>query len=152
MSNHVFIKDNLHNYGRVEPGWAARYASDRFFNPNAMVCPPRKYLDLLGRPSDHYSLITTTPGCSSALDRVKVEDYQRPSDFNSVSLSGLGVNGGSWEYDSVKRMNQDIAQQYQAVSGTIVDPRAYYSLRNRENQWLELGNKVRYYKCKSGCL
>jgi len=144
-----FIDKNLKQYGHVNTDWAARYQTDRILNPNNMICPIRNYIDPLGRSADHYSLNTTSAGCNSALDRVNIEDSQRPSHFSSASLSSLGIEGG-YECNSVNQINSEISKQFQMANGLIPDNRAYYNQKLREQQWIDLGNKVQYYKYLSG--
>jgi hypothetical protein len=144
------IEQNLHRYGRVETGWASRFSSDRFLNPGLMVCPPKTYYDSMGRPADHYSLITTTAGCNSATERVNVEDDQRPSSFTSASLSNIGMEGG-YSCDDLKAANEAMAFQWRsAKGGQIPDDRALYSRAARDKQWNDISRKVRYYKYMSG--
>jgi hypothetical protein len=146
-----YIDKNLHQYGRVETGWAQRYKSDRIFNSDTMVCPIRKNNDLMGRSADPYSLITTTEGCNSALDRVSVEDSQRSNFFSSVTLSNIGIQGGVDICKDLDTVNNEISHQFQMAKGGLVpDNRAYYSQKMREQQWTDLGEKVQYYKCLSG--
>ncbi len=137
------IKDNLKTYGHVNVGWANRYYSDRVFNPNNMVCPPFHYRDTMGRPADRYSILSETAGCSSALERVQVEDSQRPTNFSSTTLSAIGLEGG-YKCGQPEYMFQQ--QGYQTP-----DNKAYYNQEMRDNQWKDLYTKIRYYKHLSGC-
>lgn len=77
----------------VNTGEANRIQSDRFFNPQNMVCIPWNGLDNEGREVSPDSFYTKTPGCDSAEDRVMVENSQRPKYFNYVTLGAQGVNG-----------------------------------------------------------
>lgn len=147
-----YIDKNLKKYGRVETGWAQRFQSDRIFNANEMLCPPRIYVDNMGRQSEHYALDTTTAGCNSATDRVYVEDAQRPSNFTSATLNALGIQGG-YTCDDLEMANKAMAFQYRNNGNVIIpDQRVYYSQRAREEQWRQIGLKVRHYKEASGCL
>lgn len=141
------IKNNLHNYGHVNTGWAQRYQSDRTLNPNNMVCPGPDFRDNMGRPADRYSIFTETAGCTNATDRVYVEDSQRPKHFSSVSLNPLGIEGGYWCGD------QELPIPSAARSAHLhPDNRAYYSQKMRDAQWVEMAEKIQYYKGLSGCL
>ena len=59
---------------KVETGWANRVESDRFLNPNNMVCPIWNGMDLTGRNVCPDSFYTKSAGCNSASDRVVVEN------------------------------------------------------------------------------
>jgi hypothetical protein len=146
-----YIDKNLRTYGRVNTDWASRYFSDRFLNSNEMVCPIRKTYDLNGRPSDHYSIITTTAGCNSAGERILIEDAQRPKTFVMPGLNSLGVDGylcGAGE--NLQQTNFDL-QQYQLSSkGLLPDIRAQFSQRARDEQWNNMADRVQYYKYYSG--
>ncbi len=93
---------------QVNVGWANRMQSDRFQNPNNMVCVPWNGYDLTGRRVAPDSFYTKTPGCNSAEDRVLVENDQRPKYFNYVTLSAGGLDGNiygnvSAQVDSANR-------------------------------------------------
>jgi len=93
---------------QVDVGMANRIQSDRFQNPNNMVCIPWDGVDLTGRRVAADSFWTKTPGCNSAEDRVLVENDQRPKYFNYVTLSAGGLDGNiygnvSAEVDSRNR-------------------------------------------------
>lgn len=77
----------------VNVGEANRIQSDRFFNPQNMVCVPWNGLNNKGQEVSPDSFYTKTPGCDSAEDRVLVENAQRPKYFNYVTLGAQGVNG-----------------------------------------------------------
>lgn len=77
----------------VNVGEANRIQSDRFFNPQNMVCIPWNGLDNEGREVCPDSFYTKTPGCDSAEDRVMVENAQRPKYMNYVTLGAQGIAG-----------------------------------------------------------
>ena len=77
----------------VNTGEANRIQSDRFFNPQNMVCIPWNGLNNKGQEVSPDSFYTKTPGCDSAEDRVLVENSQRPKYFNYVTLGAQGVAG-----------------------------------------------------------
>lgn len=146
-----FVK-NVYAGCHVNKNKTERDFSDRFLNPNNMVCPPRAGVDTLGRPAGEYSIRTTSAGCNSALERVAVEDYQRPSAFSSVSLNNIGMMGG---YTCSELERQELAsqqaQQIQRSYGSISnDSRAYYSQKMRDQQMYNIGERVNYYKSLSG--
>lgn len=78
---------------KIDTGYADRIFSDRFLNPGNMVCPVWNGYDNAGRPVSADSFNTKTQGCQSALDRVAVENYQRPQYVEYVNLSAGGING-----------------------------------------------------------
>lgn len=79
-------------------GDEARLQSNRIQNPDAMMCPVWGGTDLAGRPVCDDSFYTKRGGCSSALDRIKVENFQRPSYANFVTISAAGISGDEANY------------------------------------------------------
>lgn len=78
---------------KVNTGWANKVQSDRFFNPQLVVCPAFNGTDDYGRyvcPDSYYS---KAPGCDSALDRVDVENFLRPQYFEYITLDAAGLQG-----------------------------------------------------------
>ena len=79
---------------KVETGWANRVESDRFLNPNNMVCPIWNGVDTAGRSVYPDSFYTKSAGCNSATDRVVVENnVSRPQYMEYITLSANGING-----------------------------------------------------------
>ena len=78
---------------KVDQGWANKVQSDRFENPNLLVCPIWDGMDQYGRYVNPDSFYTKAPGCSSAEDRVYVENDQRPKYFEYVTLDAAGIQG-----------------------------------------------------------
>lgn len=79
---------------KVDTAWANKLESDRFLNPNLMLCPPWNGVDTAGRVSCADSYYTKTPGCNSAGDRVNVENSLRPQYIEYVNLDAAGIRGG----------------------------------------------------------
>lgn len=78
----------------VDAGWASKLQSDRFLNPNQMMCPVWTGVDTAGRGVDsEYGFYTKNQGCNSALDRVVVENDQRPKYMEYVTLDARGIRG-----------------------------------------------------------
>jgi hypothetical protein len=77
----------------VNTGEANRIQSDRFFNPNLMVCIPWDGLNNKGQVVSPDSFYTKTPGCNSAEDRVEVENVLRPQYMNYITLGAQGIKG-----------------------------------------------------------
>ncbi len=77
---------------KVNTGWANRIQSDRFENPNLMVCPVWNGVDLAGRPVCADSFYTKRAGCNSAEDRVIVENaVSRPQYIEYLNLDAAGI-------------------------------------------------------------
>lgn len=76
---------------KVDTASAARIESDRFLNPNLVVCPVWNGYDLAGRPVCADSFYTKRSGCNSAMDRVVVENNLRPQYFDYINLSDEGI-------------------------------------------------------------
>jgi len=74
----------------VNTGAAITLQSDRFQNPSNLFCPLWNGLDFAGRAVCVDSYYTKSPGCSSALDRVAVENYQRPHYSDFIPLDTMG--------------------------------------------------------------
>jgi hypothetical protein len=82
---------------KVDVGYADKINSDRFLNPNNMLCPLWNGLDVAGRPVCPDSFYTKSAGCNSALDRVMVEnDVFRPKYTEYITLNASGINQGNY--------------------------------------------------------
>ena len=79
---------------KVDTGWANKVESDRFLNPNHMVCPIWQGRDNAGRQVCPDSFVTKTAGCNSPEDRVIVENnVSRPQYMEYINLNANGVQG-----------------------------------------------------------
>ena len=79
---------------KVDTAWASKVESDRFFNPNNMVCPIWNGMDTSGRSVCPDSFYTKRAGCNSAEDRVVVENnVERPQYMEYITLSAGGISG-----------------------------------------------------------
>ena len=79
---------------KVNTGWASRNQSDRFQDPNLMVCPTWNHMDNAGRLVCANSFYTKRAGCNSALDRVAVENtVSRPQYMEYIQLNAAGIKG-----------------------------------------------------------
>jgi len=77
---------------KVNTGWANRNQSDRFQDPNLMVCPTWNHMDNTGRLVCANSFYTKRAGCNSALDRVAVENsVSRPQYMEYIQLNAAGI-------------------------------------------------------------
>lgn len=75
---------------KVDQGWASRIQSDRFENPELLVCPVWTGFDNTNRPVCVDSYYTKSPGCNSPLDRIEVENYLRPQYMEYINLDAEG--------------------------------------------------------------
>lgn len=79
---------------KVETGWANKVESDRFLNPNNMVCHIWNGMDTSGRQVCPDSFYTKRAGCNSAEDRVMVENnVSRPQYMEYITLNANGIDG-----------------------------------------------------------
>lgn len=132
---------------RVE--WAERHFSDRYFNPNNMLCYPWNQRESMGRMANENAFYTKAPGCSNPTDRTIIENNLRPTQFNSV---GLGNYGMSVNQDCYK-LTQPQQWMQHSIGGKIpTDNRALYSMEMRRDQWLEIVEKQRDLRAHSGML
>ena len=77
---------------KVNTGYADKIQSDRFENPNNMMCPLWNGLDNYGRAVNPDSFYTKNAGCNSAEDRVMTENFLRPQYMEYVALDAAGFN------------------------------------------------------------
>ena len=77
---------------KIDTAYANKVQSDRFLNPSNMVCPIWTGYDLTGRSAAPDSFYTKSAGCNSAVDRVLVENNQRPQYAEYINLSASGIN------------------------------------------------------------
>lgn len=101
---------------KVDTGWANKLESDRFLNPNQMLCPPWNQVDTAGRPVHAYSFNTKTAGCNSANDRVSVENSLRPQYIEYVNLDAAGIRGG--QQCGNNQINPDTACHQRTLDAT----------------------------------
>lgn len=84
----------------VDAGWAERLRSERIFCSNDLSCPTWGGRDNVGRQVCADSFKTKSEGCNSPLDRIYVENAQRPQYSEYITLDPSGYNSpfanGSW--------------------------------------------------------
>ena len=79
---------------KVDTSYANKIESDRFLNPQNMVCPTWHGYDSAGRPACLNSYNNKSRGCHSAVDRVSVEnDVSRPQYVTYLPLDVAGIKG-----------------------------------------------------------
>jgi hypothetical protein len=161
---------------KVDTAWANRIQSDRFENPELMVCPVWNGFDNSGRPVSADSFVTKSAGCNTPEDRVFVENALRPQYFQYVNLDAEGLNGNldavyptennMFNSDSglrtfgLQQLNPKITGQFSQPSGATNYPRcSSYSYdvaqrqianENRQAQSLQMAGLNRQNKKASG--
>ncbi len=80
--------------------WANKIESDRFLNPDQMVCPVWNGIDTTGRRVSPDSFYTKNAGCNSAEDRVVVENNLRPQYMEYINLSANGIDASIYGVDT----------------------------------------------------
>ena len=155
---------------KVDQGWASRMNSDRFLNPNLMVCPVWNGRDNAGRQVCADSFYTKRAGCNSAADRVVVENALRPQYSEYVNIDAQGIRGnfyGSPHYDAGMREKtlentHQITGQFgqETHFGQNIIPScsvwpyqhamAHNSQHNRMQQQLQEGYVANHYRNQSG--
>lgn len=79
---------------KVDTAYSNKVQSDRFLNPDLMVCPIWNGVDTTGREVCPDSYWTKNAGCNSAEDRVMVENsVSRPQYMEYINLSANGIDG-----------------------------------------------------------
>ncbi len=97
---------------KVDTSWANRIQSDRFENPEMMVCPVWTGFDNAGRPVSADSYYTKTAGCNTPEDRVFVENALRPQYFQYVNLDASGLGGNIYNSrDNMFRHDTNVRTQ-----------------------------------------
>ena len=92
---------------KVDTAYASRIQSDRFQNPNIMVCPIWNGMDTAGRSVCENSFYTKRGGCNNATDRVDVENsVSRPQYMEYITLSANGIAGNIYSDQSLNSHNR----------------------------------------------
>ena len=103
---------------KVITGNADRLQTYRIQDSDAMMCPVWNGQDLTGRQAGEYSFYTKRAGCNSAMDRIVVENFLRPSYTNFVTTNAAGIAG--YVYDSPAPNNfqksEEMAANNQRIS------------------------------------
>ena len=133
---------------KVDSAWANKVQSDRFLNPNNMLCPLWNGMDNTGRDICHQSFVTKSAGCNSASERVVVENHLRPNYTEYVTLSAGGIAGPNTKPSALTRTNSlnqvhNLTGQFGLTTefGAEINPRcshkdmsAHHNTMNRQNQ------------------
>lgn len=156
---------------KVDTGWANRVESDRFLNPNNMVCPVWNGRDTAGREVCPDSFVTKRRGCNSATDRVVVENnVSRPQYMEYITLSAGGVKGNiygntmPWQNSHLRRKDLDnvnnITGNFGKQFGAAIYPSCGHkpykeamsqeSAHNRSGHAMQAGFEGYSRRCSSG--
>ena len=117
---------------KVDVAYANKVESDRFLNPENMVCPVWNGRDNTGRRVCPDSFVTKRAGCNSATDRVIVENNNRPQYLEYVTLNAEGIGGGIYgDSDSRSTAFHNIKQQtgnygMTGMNGAVYKPSCNY--------------------------
>ncbi len=97
---------------KVDTAYANKVESDRFLNPNVMLCPVWNGVDTTGRQVCPDSFYTKNAGCNSAEDRAIVENNLRPQYMEYINLSANGIDGSIYgntmPWNTVGQSNQEL--------------------------------------------
>ena len=115
---------------KVVTSWANKVQSDRFQNPNLMVCPVWNGVDAAGRRACPDSFMTKRAGCNSAEDRVVVENnVSRPQYMEYVNLNAAGIASSDiWWYSTISARGSAY-QGRDELSSEQQKPRCHRSIR-----------------------
>lgn len=84
---------------KADTAWAERLQSNRFEDPENMICIPWNGRDPVGRPAHVDSFYTKSPGCNTPSDRVNVENKLRPQYLESTSVDAYGFRSDLYNGD-----------------------------------------------------
>ena len=104
---------------KVDTAYANKVESDRFLNPNNMVCPVWNNTDLTGRKVCPDSFMTKRAGCNSATDRVTVENHHRPQYFSYITLDANGLEGSMYGHTSNTQPRSDHHETTRQIAGNF---------------------------------
>lgn len=92
MAGNISLEGSIRTC-KIDTAYADKVYSDRFLNPQNMICSQWNGYDSTGRPACPDSFMTKEMGCNSAEDRIFVENYQRPRYVEYINLSAGGIDG-----------------------------------------------------------
>ena len=136
---------------KIDQGWADRMQSDRFQNPNNLVCPLWNGVDTAGRVVCPDSFYTKNAGCNSAEDRVYVENSLRPQYSEYINLSFSAIAGAiygdtmGWNEAGEAKMMLRATDQLTGHFGLVNEPGAYIypgCQYNSETQYMKAQDQV----------
>lgn len=99
---------------KVSTGWAPRIQSERFQDTKNLLCPTWNNVDTIGRNVCPDSFYTKREGCNSPLERITIENNNRPRYFGYITLNAEGMSGGIEEQKAgVENFRPGMEQDYQ---------------------------------------
>ena len=135
---------------KVQTSNANKIESDRFLNPQNMVCPVWNGLDTQGREVCVDSYFTKRAGCNSAQDRVVVENNLRPQYMEYVNLSAGGIdipysNSMSYHNEGLRTKSVQKAQKLTGSFGDAIGANVQGScgVRNYEKAMQQMNKSAR---------
>jgi len=134
---------------KIDTAWANRIESDRFLNPDNMVCPVWNGYDTAGRQVCPDSFYTKRRGCNSAEDRVMVENNQRPQYAEYITLSAAGINADIYSPQDVVGypQNKDMMNWNREVDRSVM---LQETTKNTPHFGVQYGANV-LQSCTSAC-
>lgn len=146
---------------KVDTSWANRIQSNRFENPELMLCPLWGGFDNTGRPVSADTFYTKSAGCNSSEDRLLVENALRPQYFQYVNLDAEGVNGNIYgsstdnnmfrydtnvRNDGLSQLNPNLTGQWSnAPDGSNIYPRCTsYPYELAQNQKANVSRNAQF--------
>ncbi len=126
------------NTCKVDTGYANRIQSDRFENPENLLCPLWNNADSYGRWVNPDSFITKSAGCNSADDRVRVENFLRPQYMEYVALNAAGFRNPTMYNNNPPNASGQIFEGYETMQ--ITNSKAAESLKNDMDRYKIVGS------------
>lgn len=84
---------------KADTAWKERLQSNRFQDPENMICIPWNGRDMVGRPACADSFVTKSAGCNTPSDRVLVENQLRPQYMEATSTDAYGFRSDLYDGD-----------------------------------------------------
>lgn len=104
---------------KVDTSWADKMKSERVLTTCELSCPMWNGLDQYGRSVCQDTCRLETAGCTTASDRINIENYHRPAYFTYVNLDGFGIQGRMYENSQAQaKEERDHVVSVNARTGT----------------------------------
>ena len=162
MSNPISLESSIRTC-KVISGWADRIQSDRFQNPALMQCPVWNGMDTAGRVVCPDSFYTKREGCNTPMDRVTVENDQRPKYFEYITLDAAGLSGSNMHaadtmlrsnnVSAVNNMSGNFGLQFGSTNRVGCERYRYNSATQSQMNRMSQGLQQSYQsnKVRAGC-
>lgn len=143
---------------KVNVGYAPKLWSDSRQTEELMMCPMWHGFDMTGREAHEDTFYTKNEGCHSALDRITVENQQRPQAASYIFLDVDGFRGDLYSGTvSAEQQKAELAKmrtpQFGNISGRFNPTHtdlAAVSEANRNSQRNYMGSKTQGNMAASG--